>query len=148
MSHRSADKRNLRPGGPTQGRMCRPFRPQTQCFLHSGGLRHRQRMCRASSPKETPNFKRRKRGIGDWFKDTSLTFRVVIIAYIETRCFFSNRFLTSQKNHCRARPSSFSDQTQSDSPSLYLPDVPSFRRRQLFRIVHEKSFRRESVPYS
>jgi len=50
VSHRYANIRPLTPGGPTQERMYRPFRPATQWFLQSGGSRHRQRMCRASSP--------------------------------------------------------------------------------------------------
>jgi hypothetical protein len=32
VSHRSANRRKLRPGRPTQRRMCRPFRPESQCF--------------------------------------------------------------------------------------------------------------------
>jgi hypothetical protein len=32
VSHRFVTIRNLRPGAPTQGAMCRPFRPETQCF--------------------------------------------------------------------------------------------------------------------
>ena len=40
----------FRPGGTTQGRMCRPFRPETPCPLQSGDSRHRRRKCRASSP--------------------------------------------------------------------------------------------------
>ncbi len=32
VSHRFVNIRNLRPCGPTQGAMCRPFRPETQFF--------------------------------------------------------------------------------------------------------------------
>jgi hypothetical protein len=57
VSHQYANITNQRPGGRTQGRMCRPFRPESQCFLLSGGLRHRQRMCRASSPGDNAHCK-------------------------------------------------------------------------------------------
>ncbi len=54
--------RVFRPEGPTQGRMCRPFRPESQWFLSSGGSRHRQRMCQASSPNRNSQLQKLKRG--------------------------------------------------------------------------------------
>ncbi len=48
--------RVFRPGGSTQGRMFRPFRPESQCLFQSGGSR--QGMCRASSPNQNAQIQK------------------------------------------------------------------------------------------
>ncbi len=83
VSHRYSNKRNLRPEGPAQGRMCRPFRPESQCFLspvaHATG-----RGC-AGLPALTEkcNLRKRQRDITNaahWTRmhNPSLTCRVVL----------------------------------------------------------------------
>ena len=61
VSHRFANVNNLRPEGPTQVRLCRPFGPELLYFPRTGGSRHRLTMCRASSPDEIRNFKNSRR---------------------------------------------------------------------------------------
>ena len=78
VSHRYVNIRNFRPCGPTQGVMCRPFRPETQCFCSPVAHATGRRCAGLPALTKMRNLKKRQRGIEVLMQNPSLTFRIGI----------------------------------------------------------------------